>query len=428
MNTLNSILSKNLSRPLLAFALCSTTFCTFLNAQDLAAQKAKHTTKLVKQEVEKETLPEPPAQIFKLVKYPAKSGDLAAYISRPKDEKKKHPAIIWITGGFPSGGGSDYLWNRLDIPNDQSARQYRNAGMVMMYPTFRGANGNPGFQEGFYGEVDDVIRAYDYLSKLSYIDPKRIYLGGHSTGATLALLTAASTDKFRGIIAIGGNSDPQNYGEERVHYDPKDELERKLRAPIHYLNGIKSPTLITEGEGGNIGSQEDMRDAQKNPKLTFITVSEADHFNVLYPLNKHLAASLMKDPDALEKLDSQKLQHLYINHRTYQQEATDLRTLAYYRSEGIDLTKTHKVQHYFYSFNKEHVERFVKHAQEQKLNISSITDNKNDRGNTYWTFTINYNLPLNDMENVFKLTANIHATIKKSNAPKLYHDGWEVIR
>jgi dipeptidyl aminopeptidase/acylaminoacyl peptidase len=60
----------------------------------------------------------------------------------------------------------------------------------MMFPSLRGGNDNPGRHGGFYGEVDDVLAAHDYLSRQPYVDPKRIYPGGHSTGGTLALLTA----------------------------------------------------------------------------------------------------------------------------------------------------------------------------------------------------------------------------------------------
>ena len=67
---------------------------------------------------------------------------------------------------------------------------YRRAGIVMMYPSLRGGNDNPGRREGFLGEVDDILAAAEYLARESYVDPGRIYLGGHSTGGTLAMLAA----------------------------------------------------------------------------------------------------------------------------------------------------------------------------------------------------------------------------------------------
>lgn len=55
----------------------------------------------------------------------------------------------------------------------------------MMFPSLRGGNDNPGVKEGFLAEVDDVLAAADFLGKQNYVDPGRIYLGGHSTGGTL---------------------------------------------------------------------------------------------------------------------------------------------------------------------------------------------------------------------------------------------------
>src|ERR1044071_674428 len=42
---------------------------------------------------------QPPRNLFRVVKYPSESRDLAAYISPNPNDGKKHPAIIWITGG-----------------------------------------------------------------------------------------------------------------------------------------------------------------------------------------------------------------------------------------------------------------------------------------------------------------------------------------
>ena len=126
---------------------------------------------------------------------------MKALLTPPRDPKTQQPAMVWITGGFPSGGIGESAWKAVDPKNDQSAKAYRHAGLVMMYPTLRGSYGNPGVQEAFLGEVDDVLAAVEYLSKLEYVDPKQIYLGGHSTGGTLALLVAAASPRFKAVIS-----------------------------------------------------------------------------------------------------------------------------------------------------------------------------------------------------------------------------------
>ena len=52
-----------------------------------------------------------------------------------------------------------------------------------------------------------------------YVDPDQIYLGGHSTGGTLALLVAESTDRFRAIFSFGPVANMRNYGTDILFFD-----------------------------------------------------------------------------------------------------------------------------------------------------------------------------------------------------------------
>lgn len=185
--------------------------------QSLLEKRANFQTKLL----EKETIPwpleTPPAEIASLVTYPTSIGEMEAYLTHPSENQGKHAAIVWLTGGLPGSIPGSWLWDEPDLDNEQTASIYRESGIVVLYPSLRGRSANnPGHVESFYGEVDDVIATYHYLSQLEHIDPARIYLGGHSTGGTLALLVAASTDKFAGIICMGPTDD--NYGQENAPY------------------------------------------------------------------------------------------------------------------------------------------------------------------------------------------------------------------
>ena len=413
--------------------LClSLTLLSPLYGQNLKEARKGHVTKLVTNAREVEQLVAPPADLFDLVKYPSSAGKLAAYISKPVDHTKKQPAIIWITGGFPSGGGGEYLWDKPDRKNDQSAQQYRDAGMVMMYPTFRGANGNPGKIEGFYGEVDDVISAYDYLSKLSYVDRKKIYLGGHSTGATLALLVAETTDKFRGVICIGGIDDPHHYGVKRVHYPPQNLKERKLRAPIHFLDGVKVPTLIVEGTEGNYDSVITLKESTENKKITFAGVDQADHFNVLYPLNKFLAKSLVKNSDALKKIEVKDIQNVFIEHKRSQDEANDLRTLAYYVSEGVNVSQKHDVRQYLWAENKASADYFYTLAKAAKLNVAQPTKQKSRNG-SYWSISVDFKRSFKTVKGAFETREKVQKIAdqvrisSKDPSHGVWVDYWEIL-
>ena len=248
----------------------------------------------------KESIPpaEPPARMFQLVSYESPAGKLSAYLGRDPGDGKKHPAIVWLVGGF-SSSISAVAWEAMPRENDQSAAIFRKAGLVMMYPSLRGGNVNPGNKEGFLGEVDDVIAAAEHLKSLDYVDPKRIYLGGHSTGGTLALLTAAASgDLFRAVLALGPSDDPAGYPREHLPYDINDPKERRLRAPVHWLDSIRVPTFVSEGNDGNLASLQVLQQANRNPKVFIFPIAGMGHFDVIVPLSESFAEKILADDGA----------------------------------------------------------------------------------------------------------------------------------
>ena len=267
------------------------------SSQNLAAAREGFVTKLIKHESEDEPPEVPPEKIFQLIRYASPVGNLAAYVSPDPGDGKKHPVVIWLTGGF-SNSISGIAWEGSPpMENDQSATAYRKAGIPMMYPSLRGGNDNPGFKEGHYGEVDDVLAAADHLAGLPWVDPSRIYLGGHSTGGTLALLTAeaAPEGRFRAVISFGPVEEVAAYGQDILPFDVMDKKEGRLRAPLDFLGGITCPTFVMEGEKGNISSLVALQERGRNQKIAFLTAAKQNHFSILEPTNALLAAKILDD-------------------------------------------------------------------------------------------------------------------------------------
>jgi acetyl esterase/lipase len=265
-------------------------------AGNLLDARQGFTTTLTKKTSNGSPVEDPPSEILKSVEYPTSLGDMAAYVSPSPNDGKKHPAIIWIVGGF-SGSIGDTAWAPATPDNDQSARAFREAGIITMYPSVRGGNMNPGYHEGFYGEVNDILSARDYLSKLDYVDPNRIYLGGHSTGGTLALLVAESTDRFRAIFSFGPVSSMVNYGLDDMVFDPKNEREVTLSAPYKWLAAITKPTFVLEGteKPSNLYHLNYMKNVCTNPLIHFCPVPGKTHFGTLAPMTKVIAEKILGD-------------------------------------------------------------------------------------------------------------------------------------
>ncbi len=255
-------------------------------------------TVIAKNRTADEEVPVPPkGSGLKLVAYETALGKMAAYISGfPMEKNKKYPAIIWVCGGFDSSIGS-YCWEDAAKENDQSAAVFREKGIVTMYPSFRGCNMNSGKMESFYGEVDDILSAYEYLAAQPFVDKNRIYLGGHSTGGTTVLLAAEACDKFRAVFSLGPVAKIDNYEAEDLVFDVRNKQEVKMRSPIFWLDSIKTPVFIFEGGSlpSNVVSLRQFELANRNGLVKIMAVDGYDHFSVIYPLTQIISDKINND-------------------------------------------------------------------------------------------------------------------------------------
>lgn len=258
---------------------------------------------------------EPDGKDFNLIRYRTPAGELAAYLTPDPKDGKKHPAIVWAHGGF--GGIGSYFWEPAGKRNDQSARAFREKGIVMMCPSWRGENDNPGRFELFYGEVEDFLAAIEHVKKLPYVDPQRVYIGGHSTGGTMTLLAAVSSAQFRAAFSFGGMidgvqtlGDGEGYG--NTPYDPNSKTDHRLRSPMRYASFIRRPTFYFEGgEYYDEGSASLMQLRAMQHFESFHL--PGDHFDILHPITGLIAEKITQDTgtDCRIKFTEQELRQRY---------------------------------------------------------------------------------------------------------------------
>lgn len=238
--------------------------------------------------------PKPP---FDLITYKSPAGELAAYLTPDPKDGKKHPAIIVCTGGFGGIGSSSWFPERY-------TGHFRKAGLVVMCPSWRGQQSNPGRWECFRGEVDDALAALEHVRGLPYVDPSRVYITGHSTGGTMALMVALSTDKVRAAFPLGAKYDIRNVtgGEESwgrpAPFDTSKEEELRARSPIDFIGTIMAPTFAFEGSA----SPNDLEAPKANElaakagrPFRHFSIVNGDHFNIVDCTNALIAAKIAAD-------------------------------------------------------------------------------------------------------------------------------------
>ena len=246
--------------------------------------------------------PEPPAGVLEKVQYDAPLGKNVAYVT-PVQQGAKRPGLVWIHGGF--GWGIDNgAWEDAPRENDQSGSAFRTAGIAEMYPALRGGSQSSGRSECFLGEVDDILAAADFLAKRPDVDPQRIYLAGHSTGAMLVLLAVESTSRFRAAFALGPVADARQYGDSGCISMNAPESEWKPRAPVEFLNEITTTTLVIEGSAGNAAVFPMMKARVGSAPVRFVTIPDATHFTCIAPGTELLAKAVLADTGPTPAFDS----------------------------------------------------------------------------------------------------------------------------
>jgi dienelactone hydrolase len=175
------------------------------------------------------------------VEVPYKSGglNLKAWVSAPVAGGARRPAVLFLHGGFAFGADD---WDM--------AKPFRDAGFVVMIPMLRGENGLPGNYTLFYDEVDDALAAAEVLATRPDVDPKRIFVAGHSAGGTLALLAAMTSDRFKAAASFSGSPDQVHFvrgQEELAPFDRDDPREFQMRSPLAFPKSFKCPVRAYYG-------------------------------------------------------------------------------------------------------------------------------------------------------------------------------------
>ena len=185
-------------------------------------------------------LPLTPPDDVDVVEYTSGDLTLTAWASKPPAGGGKQPGVLYLHSGWGFGAGD---W--------EETAPLRAAGFAVLIPMLRGENGQKGNFSLFCDEVGDAVAATDALAKRPGVDADRLFVGGYSSGGTLALLTAMADKRFKGCGAISGSPDQKKFTQFQddfvVPFDTADPTEVAIRSPLAWPKSFKCPARLYVG-------------------------------------------------------------------------------------------------------------------------------------------------------------------------------------
>lgn len=207
-----------------------------------------------------------------------RSGDLTlrAWLGGPAQRTAPAPAVLFLHGGFAFG---EEDWD--------AVRPFIDAGFVVMVPMLRGENGQPGNFTLFVDEVDDALAAAEVLAARPEVDPKRLYVSGHSAGGVLAAFSAMRSARFRAAAPLAAAPDATVFrGTDFVPFDPADDDEFRLRSPLAFATSFTCPVRLFVGAEEELfvdDTHEIARRARSAGLDVEAVVVDGDHFSMVTP-------------------------------------------------------------------------------------------------------------------------------------------------
>jgi dipeptidyl aminopeptidase/acylaminoacyl peptidase len=182
---------------------------------------------------------------------------IPAWIQKPPnfDAKTKYPLILNIHGGPHAAYGHTFF---------HEMQWMAAKGYIVLYPNPRGSSsygqefGNI-IQYRYPGDdYKDLMAGVDELNRRGYVDPKRMGVTGGSGGGLLTNWVITQTDRFAAAVAQRSIADWAAwwYSADFTLYQPRwfkdapfrGPSEYVERSPLTYVQKIKTPLMLIEGE------------------------------------------------------------------------------------------------------------------------------------------------------------------------------------
>lgn len=220
----------------------------------------------------------------------ADNWDIEGWYVKPTQDKKEHPAILYIHGGPQVCYGETFFHEMQQLASS-------GYGVIMINPRGGNSYGQDFVASilGDYGNKDyqDLMLGTDYvLEKHPEIDKERVFVAGGSYGGFMTNWVIGHTDRFKAAItqrcisnwlSFYGTSDVGAFFVEyQLQKELKDAKALWEMSPLAYADNIKTPLLVMHGE-------EDLRcpKEQGEQMYTAMKKQKVDTKMILYPKSSH---------------------------------------------------------------------------------------------------------------------------------------------
>jgi dipeptidyl aminopeptidase/acylaminoacyl peptidase len=182
---------------------------------------------------------------------------IQSWVQRPPDfeDGKKYPLILDIHGGPHAAYG--FLF-------DHEIQWLAARGYIVLYPNPRGSTsygqdfGNS-IQYAYPGDdYKDLMAGVDELIERGSVDPERMGVTGGSGGGVLTNWVIGHTNRFKAAVSQRSIADWRDfwYTADFTLFTPfwfrgapwEQEADFKARSPITYVQNIRTPLMLIEGE------------------------------------------------------------------------------------------------------------------------------------------------------------------------------------
>jgi dipeptidyl aminopeptidase/acylaminoacyl peptidase len=218
---------------------------------------------------------EPPMGVEE-VEYISGGLTLKGWLSAGAEGGPKRLAVVFLHGGWAF---SERDWD--------DAEPFAKAGFVLFVPRLRGENGNPGHYESFLSEVDDAIAAGRFVASQPGVDPRNVFVTGHSIGAILACLAAMLPSPYRASAPLDGSLDMETRAmldpDPHIPYDRDDENEVRVRNPLAFPASLRCPVRLYASAGSRDVNARFAEMAQHAGKTCDLVVVPGDHLGMVAP-------------------------------------------------------------------------------------------------------------------------------------------------